>query len=68
MDGLPLNYQLTERGAIYLGAATTTDSYRFYALAGDPPGSAGLVKGTTGSGAPIAVELWSLPVETVAAF
>ena len=68
MDGLPLNHQLIERGAIYLGAATTTDSYRFYALAGDPPARPGLVKGTTGSGAPIAVELWSLPFETVGSF
>lgn len=46
----------------------TQQSHRFYALAGDPPARPGLVKGTTGSGAPIAVELWSLPVETVGSF
>lgn len=68
MHGLPLNHQLTERGATYHGAATTTDSYRFYALAGDPPARPGLVKGTPGSGASIAVELWSLPFEKVGGF
>lgn len=52
MDGLPLNHQLTERGASYLGAAKTTDSYRFYALASDPPTRPGLVKGAPGSGTP----------------
>ena len=68
MHELPLNHQLTQRGATYHGAATTTDSYRFYALAGDPPARPGLVKGTPGSGAPIAVELWSLPFEKVGSF
>ena len=68
MDGLPLNHQLTEGGATYHGAATTTDSYRFYALAGDPPARPGLVKGAPKSSASIAVELWSLPFEKVDSF
>jgi allophanate hydrolase len=68
MHGLPLNHQLTQRGATFLGAATTTESYHFYALAGDPPARPGLVIGAPGSGASIAVELWSLPFEKAGSF
>ncbi|WP_376873476.1 allophanate hydrolase [Albirhodobacter sp. R86504] len=68
MTGLPLNHQLTDRNAVYLGTAQTNDSYRFYALAGGPPARPGLVRGEAGSGASIAVELWSLPFEHVGSF
>jgi allophanate hydrolase len=68
MTGLPLNHQLTDRNAVFLGTAQTNDSYRFYALAGGPPARPGLVRGEAGSGASIAVELWSLPFEHVGSF
>ncbi|MDF1854606.1 allophanate hydrolase [Pseudooceanicola sp.] len=68
MSGLPLNHQLTERGGAFLGAACTSDAYRFYALAGGPPDRPGLVRGTAGSGAEIAVELWQLPLAEVGSF
>lgn len=68
MAGLPLNHQLTERGAVFVGTSRTTDAYRFYALAGDPPARPGLVRGADGSGAPILVELWDLPLARVGDF
>jgi allophanate hydrolase len=68
MTGLPLNAQLTSRGATFLGTAQTSDAYRFYALAGGPPARPGLVRGAPGLGAAIALELWSLPLDTVGSF
>lgn len=68
MAGLPLNHQLTDRGAAFVRSARTTDAYRFYALAGGPPARPGLVRGAAGSGAPIAVELWDLPLAQVGHF
>ncbi|MBU2358387.1 MAG: allophanate hydrolase [Alphaproteobacteria bacterium] len=68
MSGLPLNGQLTDRGAVFVRAARTSDAYRFYALAGGPPARPGLVRGAPGSGAAIAVELWDLPLTTVGSF
>jgi allophanate hydrolase len=58
MTGLPLNFQLTNRGARLLGAVRTAPAYRLYAL----PGAVqrpGLVKALD-DGRTIAAELWSL--------
>lgn len=60
MQGLPLNRQLTERGAYLLHRTRTTPHYRFYALPGGPPHRPGLVKVEQG-GAQIEVEVWALP-------
>jgi allophanate hydrolase len=68
MSGLPLNAQLTDRGSVFVKAARTTDAYRFYALAGGPPARPGLVRSMPGSGAPIALELWDVPLEEVGSF
>ncbi|MGO4910283.1 allophanate hydrolase [Pseudorhodobacter sp. W20_MBD10_FR17] len=68
MAGLPLNHQLTDRGAVFVKAARTTDAYRFYELAGGPPQRPGLVRGARGSGAPIALELWDVPLAHVGSF
>jgi len=61
MSGLPLNRELTERGARLVRACRTAHSYRLYALAGGPPARPGLVKRT--GGAAIALEVWALPRE-----
>ncbi|SLN15315.1 allophanate hydrolase [Roseisalinus antarcticus] len=68
MTGLPLNHQLLDRGGKFVRPARTTDAYRFYALAGGPPARPGLVRGAPGSGAPVALELWSLPLAEVGSF
>ncbi len=67
MSGLPLNGQLTSRGAHHLATTRTAASYRLYALAGPPPQRPGLVRVTHG-GAAIDVEVWALPQAEVGSF
>ncbi|MGQ3674890.1 allophanate hydrolase [Xanthobacter sp. TB0139] len=61
MSSLPLNPELTSRGARFLRACRTAPHYRFYALAGGPPERPGLVHTGDEAGAGIAVEVWALP-------
>jgi allophanate hydrolase len=69
LSGLPLNGQLTERGATLLQATTTAAAYRLYALPGTTPPKPGLQRVPAGeSGAAIAVEIWSVPQSAVGSF
>ena len=61
LSGLPLNHELTSRGAQLLATTTTARAYRLYALPGTQPEKPGLVRAAA-NGAAIEVELWSLPV------
>jgi allophanate hydrolase len=56
MRGLPLNHQLTERGARFVDATRTAPEYRLVAL---PDGRPGLER--VERGAAIEVEVWSVP-------
>ncbi len=64
LSGMPLNGQLTERGATLREATTTAPCYRLRALAGTVPPKPGLQRVTEG-GASIAVEVWDLPLQHV---
>lgn len=66
LSGMPLNGQLTERGAVLLESTLTSAAYRLYALPGTSPPKPGLVR--TGEGMPIAVELWDMPVAHYGSF
>lgn len=68
LSGMPLNGQLTERGARLLGPAETSPDYRFYALAGTVPPKPGLLRVAPGEGARIELELWEMPVEHYGSF
>ncbi|WP_430420284.1 allophanate hydrolase [Methylibium petroleiphilum] len=69
LSGLPLNGQLTERGARLLEATTTAPRYRLHALPGTTPPKPGLVRAAGGDpGHSIAVEVWDLPQRTVGSF
>ncbi|WP_108260502.1 allophanate hydrolase [Mangrovicoccus ximenensis] len=69
MSGLPLNHELTSRGARFLEATQTSPDYRFYALAGGPPKRPGLVRcDGNGQGHAIAVELWAIPDSQMGSF
>lgn len=59
LSGMPLNRQLTDRGARLVGATRTAACYRLHALAGTTPPKPGLVR-VERSGAAIAVEVWEL--------
>jgi allophanate hydrolase len=60
LSGMALNHELTARGGTLAKATTTAPAYRLYALPGGPPHRPGLVR-VAADGAPIAVEVWSLP-------
>ncbi|MEM1360925.1 MAG: allophanate hydrolase [Pseudomonadota bacterium] len=67
MSGLPLNKELTERGARYLETTETAPDYRLYALAGGPPARPGLVRVGEG-GRAIVLELWAMPETALGSF
>jgi allophanate hydrolase len=68
LSGMPLNGQLRERGARLLRAARTSADYRLFALPGTTPPKPGLLRVPTGAGAPIAVEVWDMPVAHYGSF
>ncbi|MGU7840089.1 allophanate hydrolase [Burkholderia sp. AW33-5] len=70
LRGEPLNGQLTQRGARFVAATTTAAAYRLYALSAAASGGVakpGLVRVPDG-GAPIAVEIWEMPVDAYGSF
>ncbi len=67
LSGLPLNPQLTSRGARLVGAVKSAPVYRFYALPGGPPHRPGMVRVAEGGGA-VAMEIWELPAREFGSF
>jgi allophanate hydrolase len=63
MSGLPLNHQLTARGARLVEATRTAPEYRLVAL---PDGRPGLER--VARGAAIEVEVWSIPTPHLGSF
>lgn len=68
MSGLPLNSELTSRGARMLRKTKTAAKYGFYALAGGPPKRPGMIAVADGGGGAIEVEVWALPKSEVGSF
>jgi allophanate hydrolase len=67
LSGLPLNGQLTERGAVLEKTTTTAARYRLFELPGTTPPKPGLLRVAEG-GVQIAVEVWSLPLHQLGSF
>ena len=67
LSGLPLNGQLTQRGARLLGAVRSAPCYKLVALPGGPPKRPGMVRVAEGGGA-IDMEIWELPATQFGAF
>ena len=67
LSGLPLNGQLTERGAVLREATHTAPLYRLYALPGTTPPKPGMQRVAEG-GQSIAVEVWDMPLQHVGSF
>ncbi|MBP6404206.1 MAG: allophanate hydrolase [Ramlibacter sp.] len=68
LSGMPLNSQLTERGARLVATTQTAPDYRFYALPGTVPPKPGLVRVAAGTGGAIAVEVWEMPAAHYGSF
>ncbi|WP_278378731.1 allophanate hydrolase [Stutzerimonas kunmingensis] len=67
LDGLPLNWQLRQRGGRLLEATQSSPDYKLYALAGGPLLRPGMVRVAEG-GAAIAVEVWDIPSSELGSF
>ncbi|WP_455206745.1 allophanate hydrolase [Kaarinaea lacus] len=67
LQGLPLNWQLTERGATLLEQTETAAKYRMYALPGGPPHRPGLIRDEE-TGAAIEAEIWAIPRDQFGSF
>lgn len=67
LSGLPLNGQLTSRGARLVAAVQSAPEYKFYALPGGPPHRPGMVRVAEGGGA-IDMEIWELPAREFGSF
>jgi len=66
MSGLPLNHQLTERGARLARRCRTAPQYRLYALTDFAPPRPGMVRADTGGA--IDVEVWDVPASAFGGF
>lgn len=66
LTGMPLNHQLTDRGAALVRAALTAPHYRLFDLGLTPP-RPGLVRVAEG-GRAIEVEVWRLPADQFGEF
>lgn len=68
LSGMPLNHELTSRGAVFLRGTTTTADYRLFALAGTAPQKPGLLRVGSGQGEKIELEIWALSAEAFGTF
>jgi allophanate hydrolase len=68
LSGLPLNHQLTGRGAKLIETTRTAPEYRLYALPDTSPPKPGLVRTQPGDGASIIVEIWELSYDAFGSF
>ncbi|ERL55735.1 Allophanate hydrolase [Psychrobacter aquaticus CMS 56] len=59
LSGMPLNYQLTDRGGVLSEKTQTAATYQLFALAGSTPAKPGLRRQSGGRA--IAVEVWRIP-------
>jgi len=67
LRGMPLNWQLTERGGKFVEATKTAGNYRLYALQEESVSRPALVRVGDG-GAAIEVEVWRLPSAELGGF
>lgn len=69
LEGLPLNHQLTSRGAHLVACTKSSADYRLYALPGGPPFRPGMVRVAKGEvGSAIEVEVWEMATHEFGSF
>tara|TARA_R110001592_G_scaffold362757_1_gene678069 strand:- start:3009 stop:4817 length:1809 start_codon:yes stop_codon:yes gene_type:complete len=67
LEGLPLNWQLTERGGYFVEKTQSAKGYKLYALAGGPPLRPGMVVDSS-SDQSIEIEIWEVPMSEFGSF
>lgn len=68
LSGMPLNSQLTERGATLICRTHTAPVYRLYALPDTTPPKPGLLRVAPGEGGRIEIEVWEMPLSEYGGF
>ena len=68
LSGMPLNWQLVERGAVLISKTTTAPDYRLFALRNSTPPKPGLLRVKAGEGYRIEVEIWEMPADQYGSF
>ena len=69
LKGLPLNHQLTSRGAHLVTRTSSAADYKLYALPGGPPYRPGMVRVPAGEdGCAIEVEVWEMAAREFGSF
>jgi allophanate hydrolase len=68
LSGMPLNSQLTQRGAHRVRSTQTAPNYHLFALPDTTPPKPGLLRVSPGEGFCIEVEIWSMPLEHFGSF
>ncbi len=68
LSGLPLNHELTQRGARLERATRTAARYRLFALPGTTPPKPGMARVDSGAGHAIELEVWTLPASAFGSF
>ena len=66
LDGLPLNWQLTERGASLKETTNTSSAYRMFVIDGTPQ-RPGLVRDDE-NGTALSIEIWQMPKSEFGSF
>ena len=66
MQGMPLEYQMLDCGAVFVKKVMTAPAYRMYALPGTPE-RPGLVR-TEQGGSALEAELWNIPADRLGGF
>jgi len=68
LSGLPLNHELSRRGAHLERVARTAACYRLYALPGTTPPKPGMVRESSGAAHSIELEVWRMPAAAFGSF
>lgn len=68
LSGMPLNSQLTERGATLVARTTSAPIYRLYALPGTVPPKPGMARVAPDEGVAIELEVWEMPMAQYGSF
>ena len=68
LSGMPLNAQLTDRGATLVAKTQSAPNYRLYALPSTVPPKPGMVRVAPAEGVALELEIWEMPMVQYGSF